>query len=258
MQQRKMASLFHLPSSLAFPNINHSPFSSNSIKASHSHFRISIRNENLPPILSKISEFSSKALNFLLSGSLALALSLTAGAINYSISTSFEVVVWTEHTLPSLDPTLWEYTGRSNVEELEETVCKPKEDNNSAKGSRPTPKHFIDKITTLRNFLCRDDNASEPKDDGLKRRSDDVNDEEEGRKEDDGIKEGSGDDVNDDVEGNKKMMVLKKGLGMMMKKEKKKMMVLIEGPGDDANDDEEEEKEDEEESKDGTTKSKNE
>ncbi|KAF3658152.1 Thylakoid lumenal 15.0 kDa protein 2, chloroplastic [Capsicum annuum] len=72
-----MASLFHLPSSLAFPNINHSPFSSNSIKASHSHFRISIRNENLPPILSKISEFSSKALNFLLSGSLALALSLT-------------------------------------------------------------------------------------------------------------------------------------------------------------------------------------
>ncbi|KAM3205343.1 thylakoid lumenal 15.0 kDa protein 2, chloroplastic [Capsicum annuum] len=77
MQQRKMASLFHLPSSLAFPNINHSPFSSNSIKASHSHFRISIRNENLPPILSKISEFSSKALNFLLSGSLALALSLT-------------------------------------------------------------------------------------------------------------------------------------------------------------------------------------
>ncbi|PHT70959.1 Thylakoid lumenal 15.0 kDa protein 2, chloroplastic [Capsicum annuum] len=77
MQQRKMASLFHLPSSLAFPNINHSPFSSNSIKASHSHFRISIRNENLPPILSKISEFSSKTLNFLLSGSLALALSLT-------------------------------------------------------------------------------------------------------------------------------------------------------------------------------------
>ncbi|KAM3340088.1 thylakoid lumenal 15.0 kDa protein 2, chloroplastic [Capsicum galapagoense] len=77
MQQRKMASLFHLPSSLALPNINHSPFSSNSIKASHSHFRISIRNENLPPILSKISEFSSKTLNFLLSGSLALALSLT-------------------------------------------------------------------------------------------------------------------------------------------------------------------------------------
>ncbi|PHU05472.1 Thylakoid lumenal 15.0 kDa protein 2, chloroplastic, partial [Capsicum chinense] len=77
MQERKMASLFHLPSSLAFPNINHSPFSSNSIKASHSHFRISIRNENLPPILSKISEFSSKTLNFLLSGSLALALSLT-------------------------------------------------------------------------------------------------------------------------------------------------------------------------------------
>ncbi|KAM3288167.1 thylakoid lumenal 15.0 kDa protein 2, chloroplastic [Capsicum chacoense] len=72
-----MASLFHLPSSVAFPNINHSPFSSNSIKASHSHFRISIRNENLPPVLSKMSEFSSKTLNFLLSGSLALALSLT-------------------------------------------------------------------------------------------------------------------------------------------------------------------------------------
>ncbi|PHT36399.1 hypothetical protein CQW23_24099 [Capsicum baccatum] len=141
-----MASLFHLPSSLAFPNINHSPFSSNSIKASHSHFRISIRNENLPPILSKISEFSSKTLNFLLSGSLALALSLT----------------------------------------------------------------------------------------------------EEGRKEDDGIKEGSGDDVSDDVEGKKEDDGLKEGSGDDDEEGGKEDDGLNEGPGDDVNDDEEEEKEDEE------------
>ncbi|CAN4118901.1 unnamed protein product [Withania somnifera] len=71
-----MASIFHLPTSLTFRNIYHSP-SSNLIKASHSRSPISIRNENPPPKLSKISEFSSKTLSFLLSGSLALALSLT-------------------------------------------------------------------------------------------------------------------------------------------------------------------------------------
>ncbi|KAH0779537.1 hypothetical protein KY290_005964 [Solanum tuberosum] len=71
-----MASLFHLPSSLTFRKICHSP-----IRASHSHYRISVKNENPLPKLSKISEFSSKALNFLLSGSLALALSLTGVGI---------------------------------------------------------------------------------------------------------------------------------------------------------------------------------
>lgn len=75
-----MASIFHLPSSLTFRNICHSS-SSNPIKASHSHFRISVRNENPPPKLSKISEFSSNTLNFLLSGSFALALSLTGVGI---------------------------------------------------------------------------------------------------------------------------------------------------------------------------------
>ncbi|MCD7473166.1 hypothetical protein HAX54_014803 [Datura stramonium] len=75
-----MASLFHLPSSLTFRNIYHSP-PSNPINPSHSHFRFSVRNENPPPQLSKISEFSSKTLNFLLSGSLALALSLTGVGI---------------------------------------------------------------------------------------------------------------------------------------------------------------------------------
>ncbi|KAK4725083.1 hypothetical protein R3W88_027862 [Solanum pinnatisectum] len=71
-----MASLFHLPSSLTFRKICHSP-----IKASHSHSRISVKNENPLPKLSKISEFSSKTLNFLLSGSLALAVSLTGVGI---------------------------------------------------------------------------------------------------------------------------------------------------------------------------------
>ncbi|KAH0720936.1 hypothetical protein KY289_006271 [Solanum tuberosum] len=71
-----MASLFHLPSSLTFRKICHSP-----IRASHSHYRISVKNENPLPKLSKISEFSSKTVNFLLSGSLALALSLTGVGI---------------------------------------------------------------------------------------------------------------------------------------------------------------------------------
>ncbi|XP_075104220.1 thylakoid lumenal 15.0 kDa protein 2, chloroplastic-like isoform X1 [Nicotiana tabacum] len=73
-----MASLFHLPSSLTFRNICYSP-SIHPIKASHSHFRISVRNENSVPQLSKFSEFSSKTLNFVLSGSLVLALSFTDG-----------------------------------------------------------------------------------------------------------------------------------------------------------------------------------
>ncbi|KAG5582996.1 hypothetical protein H5410_053623 [Solanum commersonii] len=71
-----MASLFHLPSSLSFHKICHSP-----IRASHSHYRISVKNESPLPKLSKISEFSSKTVNFLLSGSLALALSLTGVGI---------------------------------------------------------------------------------------------------------------------------------------------------------------------------------
>ncbi|WMV52372.1 hypothetical protein MTR67_045757 [Solanum verrucosum] len=71
-----MASLFHLPSSLTFRKICHPP-----IRASHSHYRISVKNENPLPKLSKISEFSSKTVNFLLSGSLALALSLTGVGI---------------------------------------------------------------------------------------------------------------------------------------------------------------------------------
>ncbi|XP_009588210.1 thylakoid lumenal 15.0 kDa protein 2, chloroplastic-like isoform X2 [Nicotiana tabacum] len=75
-----MASLFHLPSSLTFRNICYSP-SIHPIKASHSHFRISVRNENSVPQLSKFSEFSSKTLNFVLSGSLVLALSFTGVGI---------------------------------------------------------------------------------------------------------------------------------------------------------------------------------
>ncbi|XP_055809223.1 thylakoid lumenal 15.0 kDa protein 2, chloroplastic [Solanum dulcamara] len=77
-----MASLFHPPPSLTFRKICHSPSSSsNPIKASHSHSRISVQNENPPLKLSKISEFSSKTLNFLLSGSLAFCLSLTGVGI---------------------------------------------------------------------------------------------------------------------------------------------------------------------------------
>ncbi|OIS97933.1 PREDICTED: thylakoid lumenal 15.0 kDa protein 2, chloroplastic [Nicotiana attenuata] len=75
-----MTSLFRLPSSLTFRNISYSP-SIHPIKASHSHFRISVRSENSAPQLSKISEFSSKTLNFFLSGSLALALSFTGVGI---------------------------------------------------------------------------------------------------------------------------------------------------------------------------------
>lgn len=85
-RELKMASLFHLPSSLTFSKICHS-----AIRASHSHSRVSVKNENPLP---KLSKFSSKTLNFLLSGSLALALSLTGNlTIKFSISMNCLFVV---------------------------------------------------------------------------------------------------------------------------------------------------------------------
>ena len=36
---------------------------------------------------------------------------LSRGSIGNSLSTSFEVVVWTAYILPSPDPTWWDYTG---------------------------------------------------------------------------------------------------------------------------------------------------
>ena len=36
---------------------------------------------------------------------------LSRRSIENNLSTSSEVVVWTAYTLPSPDPTLWEYTG---------------------------------------------------------------------------------------------------------------------------------------------------